>query len=221
MNTGILRRLGIVVSIALGMTTMVAHAEEHGGRPPREGLVLDGLYNHNHYYPRPGYVARSLPRGAIAVRYHGSPYFFHEGAWYRSGRYGFAVVSAPIGAFLPILPPYYSTVWFGGVPYYYADDVYYVRDTSQNGYVVAAPPEGVEAATDNSSDDLFTYPKSNQSTEQQSTDRYECHHWASEQTGFDPTQPLGGVSSAQVDSKRADYRRAQIACLEGRGYSVK
>jgi hypothetical protein len=32
---------------------------------------------------------------------------------------------------------------------------------------------------------------------------------------------LGGVEESQAASKRADYQRAQTACLEARGYSVK
>ncbi len=35
----------------------------------------------------------------------------------------------------------------------------------------------------------FLYPKKGQSAEQQSTDKYECHQWAVEQTGFDPMNP--------------------------------
>jgi hypothetical protein len=69
--------------------------------------------------------------------------------------------------------------------------------------------------------DLFIYPKNGQSEEQQSKDRYECHSWAASQSGFDPTQPLGGVEESQAAVKRADYQRAQTACLEARGYSVK
>jgi YMGG-like Gly-zipper len=34
--------------------------------------------------------------------------------------------------------------------------------------------------------DLMIYPKNNQSAEQQSKDKYECHDWAVKQTGFDP-----------------------------------
>jgi hypothetical protein len=48
-------------------------------------------------------------------------------------------------------------------------------------------------------------------------DKFECHRWAAGQTGFDPTQVGGG----SAPGKRADYFRAQAACLEGRGYSVK
>ena len=36
--------------------------------------------------------------------------------------------------------------------------------------------------------DLFIYPQRGQSPEQQNRDRYECHGWAVQQTGFDPTR---------------------------------
>jgi Glycine zipper len=36
---------------------------------------------------------------------------------------------------------------------------------------------------------LFIYPSKGQSPEQQNRDRYECHTWAVQQTGFDPTAP--------------------------------
>jgi hypothetical protein len=206
----------------LGIVGMSAHADDRGGhRPSKAGWVLDGRYSHNRYYPPAGYVARSVPRGGVTVRHGGAPYYFHEGVWYRSGAFGFAVVTAPVGAFVPFLPPFYSTVWFGGVPYYYADAAYYLRDPDRNGYVVISPPAGAPANTQDGDDDLFTYPKNGQSREQQATDRYECHRWAADQTGFDPTQPQGGVDASQSAGKRAAYRRAEIACLEERGYSVK
>ena len=66
--------------------------------------------------------------------------------------------------------------------------------------------------------DLIAYPKNGQSDAQQSKDKYECHHWAVGQTGFDPTQ---GATTSATPGKRTDYMRAQAACLEGRGYSVK
>jgi hypothetical protein len=37
--------------------------------------------------------------------------------------------------------------------------------------------------------EMFIYPARGQSPEQQSRDRYECHNWAVQQTGFDPTAP--------------------------------
>jgi YMGG-like Gly-zipper len=35
--------------------------------------------------------------------------------------------------------------------------------------------------------ELYIYPNKGQSQEQQSRDRYECHVWAVQQTGYDPT----------------------------------
>lgn len=35
--------------------------------------------------------------------------------------------------------------------------------------------------------DIFVYPNSGQNAEQQSQDRYECHVWAANQSGFDPS----------------------------------
>ena len=36
---------------------------------------------------------------------------------------------------------------------------------------------------------LFIYPQQGQSAEQQSKDRFECHNWAVQQSGFNPTNP--------------------------------
>ena len=36
--------------------------------------------------------------------------------------------------------------------------------------------------------ELYIYPNKGQSQEQQSRDRYECHRWAVQQTGYDPTK---------------------------------
>src|SRR5215510_7703574 len=37
---------------------------------------------------------------------------------------------------------------------------------------------------------LFIYPQRGQSAQQQQQDRFECHQWAVQQTGFDPTMPM-------------------------------
>jgi hypothetical protein len=63
-------------------------------------------------------------------------------------------------------------------------------------------------------------PKNGQSLQQQASDRYACHSWAKNQTGFDPTRPGGGVAQSEEASRRSEYRRAISACLEGRGYTV-
>jgi hypothetical protein len=217
-----------VLSSACGLMS-VAHADPRDQRSRRDE-VLDHRYNHDHYYPARGSYVRALPGGYYSSNYRGSPYYFHGGVWYRSNGPRYVVVRPPIGISIGILPPFYSTVYFGGVPYYYADDVYYRWYPEQRAYVVTDPPEGVESSTSGpsgggapapSSNDLFIYPKNGQSEQQQATDRYECHAWAKKQTGFDPTQPLGGVDESQSANKRADYQRAEGACLEARGYTVK
>ena len=44
----------------------------------------------------------------------------------------------PVGVVVPVLPAGYTTVYTAGVPYYYANDVYYVQQPG--GYAVAEPP---------------------------------------------------------------------------------
>jgi hypothetical protein len=125
------------------------------------------------------------------------------------------------GLYFATLPLYYSTLWWDGIPYYYADDTYYRYDGSVRQYETVTPPEGLQnqvAAQQPAGTDLIAYPKNGQSDAQQSQDKYECHHWATTQSGFDPTQ---GATAGATANKRSDYMRAQAACLEGRGYSVK
>ena len=183
-----------------------------------DGMHMDGRFAHNQFYHDPGYSVRGVPRGAYEIHHGGQSYWYHGGEWYRhDGRFS-VVIGAPIGAFVPVLPPFYSTVWWGGVPYYYADDTYYTWDAPENQYQVVAPPSGIESGgstTTPSSDKVFIYPKEGQSAEQQSKDQYECHRFGVEQSGFDPTVAGGDAG------KRSDYQRADAACLEGRGYTVK
>jgi Family of unknown function (DUF6515) len=211
-----------------GLPGSQAHAGGHDRRDDRphdsRGYVYDGRYNHNHYYPPRGYAVGALPRGYVTVNFRGGPYYYHQGVWYRSGGGRFVVVRPAVGLYVPFLPPFYTTVWFGGLPFYYADDVYYAWRPERREYVVVDPPNGASASTvapSEQSSDLFIYPKNGQSEEQQSKDKYECHSWAASQSGFDPTQPLGGVPDSQATARRQDYQRARQACLEARGYSVK
>lgn len=45
-------------------------------------------------------------------------------------------------------------------------------------------------------DDLFMYPAQGQSQEQQNKDRSDCNSWAIQQSGFDPSRPVGQGSTA-------------------------
>jgi len=212
--------LALVAAAACFGAVITAQAANRDER----GYVYDNRFNHNRYYPQPGYVVGALPRGYLSVPWEGSSYFFYGGTWYRPYGPRYVVVGPPRGIRIPMLPPDYTTVWIGGTAYYYADGTYYLWEPAQQGYVVTTAPRSAEAAATTTSpagEQLFAYPKNGQSETQQSTDRYECHDWARGQTSYDPTKPLGGVDAGQTAGKRADYLRAQKACLEARGYSVR
>ncbi|MGH7119101.1 MAG: DUF6515 family protein [Acetobacteraceae bacterium] len=208
--------------------------ENHGppgfrDRPKdRDHDYFDDRYNHGRYYPRRGAVVRVLPFGYRPFYYQRRPYFFVGGVWYLTGPGGYIVTAPPPGLVVSILPPFYTTLWLGGQQYYYADDVYYRWNQGVSAYVVVTPPAADVAETStppppekqNPDDQLYIYPANGQSEQQQAQDRYDCYSWAKSQTGFDPTQPGGGVSADDNTDKHQQYRRAMTACLTARGYSV-
>jgi hypothetical protein len=199
------------------------HERPHSFTEARGALVIDSHHGHDRFYPRVGAVVPSLGPGYFTTRFRGVPYYFHEGSWYRSRGRSFVVVQPPIGAFVTVLPPFYTTLMFGGIPYYYADNVYYRWDAVSNGYLVSQPPQNAESvdAASGSANQVFVYPKNAQSAEQQAKDRYECYRWAADQSGFDPTRVGNGTGDHAGNATREAYERAQAACLEARGYSVK
>ena len=116
------------------------------------------------YYARGGYGRVGNFRGSYYA-----PGRFARGGYYRGG--GF--YGARFSWFLPILPALYATYWFGGIPYYYANDAYYTWNPGYNGYVATDPPVGSADSYDDSaaaaSDgappanaDLYIYSKNGQ-----------------------------------------------------------
>jgi hypothetical protein len=79
---------------------------------------------------------------------------------------------------------------------------------SDGSAATVAPAAGDGGAGAGAAGQIFMYPKNGQSAEQQATDKAECQQWAEQQAG-------------QVAQNGSDYRRAMIACVEGRGYSAK
>lgn len=242
-NSGKWCRVMLVACMALATTSVTLaqhrdddrhydnrHVDRHDDRHdvgPHEHF--DNRYAHNHAYYDRGYVVRVRPVNGYAINRGRDRYWYDRGVWYRQGRASWVVVGAPFGAFVTVLPPFYSTIWFGGIPYYYANDTYYAWRANRNSYEVVDPPAGIDSqgttqAPANpapANDNLFVYPKNGQSADQQSKDRYECHRYAADQTGFDPTESGGGVPADVAASKRSDYHRAETACLDARGYSVR
>jgi hypothetical protein len=66
---------------------------------------------------------------------------------------------------------------------------------------------------------LFIYPSQGQSPQQQSRDQYECHTWAVQQTGFDPTGPQAQAPPppppAQGGVVRGGARGAAVGAIGG------
>jgi hypothetical protein len=168
--------------------------------------------------------------GAYGGRYYGA-----RGGYGYYGGLGWGALG--YGLFFATLPLYYSTFWWNSLPYYYSDANYYTWNSGAGEYETIRPPPEVESqnvTSEPSATDVFVYPKNGQNAEQQALDRFECHRWATEQSGFDPSQP-GGVpatastpaagtmpaAAVEAPTNRQDYLRAQAACLEARGYSVK
>ncbi len=156
----------------------------------------------------------------------GGGYGWYSGGYYGgSGGFGYGLLFAT-------LPLYCETYWWGGVPYYYADDNYYQWNDSAGAYETVRPPPGVvdQVQTQARPRELFIFPEAGQSNEQLARDREDCHRWAVAQVGFDPRVPAVGAagtpanSSPSADSmaaKRMDYLRADGACLIGRNYTVE
>jgi hypothetical protein len=133
--------------------------------------------------------------------------------WGGYGGYG-GVGWLGYGLFFTALPYAYATYWWDGVPYYYADDNYYLWDGSANEYETVQPPAQVvdqataAGQTDPSQSELFAYPMNGQSATQQAKDRSDCQQWAAGQAKAQP-------------ANQDDYLRAESACLSGKGYSVR
>jgi hypothetical protein len=187
---------------------------------------LDSRHGHNRSYIDHGVVVNQTPRDAVVVRKGSTRYWFDRGVWYRPTGDRYSVVAAPIGVFVRVLPSSYTTLRIRGLPYYYANDTYYLWREDNQAYEVVETPPGADAATVDAptppgGDGLFVYPNNAQTQEQQARDRYQCHLWSTQQTGFDPSADSANVSPQQTREKRADYLRAMSACLTGRGYTVR
>lgn len=175
--------------------------------------------NHNRRHHRIGHQVRTLPRRHSHFISNNHSYYYGDGFFYRPNNLGFVVVGAPYGFRLSVLPWGYATFHLSTNRYHYVNDTYYRWYPETQDYAVVAEPEGATDALHQASivaaSPLYIYPTEGQNEEQRDQDRFECHLWAVEETGFDP-------SYSEPDKQaNGNYSRAITACLEGRGYSVK
>jgi hypothetical protein len=191
------------------------HGGYYGG-----GRYWGGGYWHGGYWPyawyRPGWAwfYPILPIGYATFWWSGVPYYYWNNLYYtwNPGYNGYVVTDPP-----PLA---------GGGTY---DDS---APADASGVTAAPPPAGYQPSaapgpagggpaggagpTTGVGSDVYVYPRNGQSEQQTNTDRYECHSWAANQTGFDPTRSAQGGTGTLPD-----YRRAMIACLDARGYSAR
>jgi uncharacterized protein DUF6515 len=191
------------------------------------GWILDQRYHHDRYYPPIETAVVRLPVNYRDAWFEGQHNWFSGGVWYRAAGPQFVVAMPPIGLAVSFLPDVYTTVWAGSVPYYYANHVYYQWRPVTHDYVVVAPTEAsvttVPTAAAPIGTDIFAYPKNGQSEEQQARDRYECYRWAISQSGYDPATPSSASTATRLqdpEQQHAAYRRADIVCLDARGYAA-
>lgn len=216
------------------------------GSHPYAGSTFASGFHGSHYGGRPSY---GYPGGG-AYGHGYSTGAFWGGGWWHGGYWPRAYYGPGFAWFLPVLPLAYATYWYGGVPYYYANDVYYTWNPDYDGYVATdpppvaypdgsgsqsyeSPPPGAPGQpppgqqpppsqqlppgespmrppssggpSADSGAQIFMYPLNGQSEAQQSIDKRECQQWAATQAGA---------------ANAGDYRRAMLACVQGRGYSA-
>ncbi|CAM3700861.1 hypothetical protein CCOS865_00711 [Pseudomonas reidholzensis] len=167
---------------------------------------------------RPGHAVERFPDRYWKVPYRGQDYFYSGGYWYRPNGPGYVVVRPPYGVRVNYLPSYAREVWLSGALFFLVADTYYQYQADSREYVVVNPPVNVPVQPPQASAgyDVIAYPAYGQTPQQQDQDRYQCHRWAVEQTGFDPAQATYAPPANVADN----YRRAMGACLSGRGYSI-
>ena len=108
--------VGLLLSCAAVPVWADRGIKQDPGYYKERGYVLDKRYQHNHYYPPHGHVIDALPHNHHVVTHHGAHYYYHGGVWYRPYGPRFIVGLPPFGVVVPILPPYYTTLWVGGIP---------------------------------------------------------------------------------------------------------
>jgi hypothetical protein len=202
-----LATLAALISIGLGSSGFaVAHGANGGNGSAGHGAGFHSSGSgHGHGHHRGGGHGE-----------HGS-----GGGLYRFGEHGGWIIPGH-GFYFASIPSYCKLVYWEGVPYYYADDLYYEWNGTAGAYQQVQPPAGLAEQIDaHAPAELFVFPNGDQTNEQVKRDSEACHDWAVQQAGFDPNAAPRTEASDRSAAKRANYLRADEACLEARDYTVE
>ena len=211
----------LIVGLLLITLTGVAEARQDGHSRNRHYRHDHGYDHHRPYrkYPAIGHRVSLLPAAYLALTFAGLNYYYNSGTYYQRAGHEYVVVRPPSGIAVNVLPAGYHSIYHGRHRYYSANDVFYRWDDFHRTYVVvdAPTPLATPASTLTSVTEQYVYPKQGQNRNQTSRDRYECYLWAADQTGVEPAQ----VNDADSVNDMENYQRANSACLQARGYSVR
>ncbi|HLY53273.1 MAG TPA: hypothetical protein VKQ31_09720 [Steroidobacteraceae bacterium] len=222
------RFAGLTATVVLAAIS-VASAGPGGGGGHGGGHGSGGGHgffgSHSGHGGRGAYGWRNDGRGGYGWRGYG------RGYGSRGGYYGCCGWGWGLGFYVPFLPWYYDTYWWGEVPYYYADGNYYLWDSDAGAYETVEPPQTLTHSPPIGSSpvqgapvvspQLFAYPKAGQSEAQQKQDKEECARWAAGQSGASAPVTPAQPGKADAGSDPQAYLRAEAACLEARNYSVR
>lgn len=115
-----------------------------GGRPrpgPGPGPMRPGADPADIFSPPGRPVEKPQESRGASISFRGTRYFVSEGQWFEQKGRRLVAIEPPAGVLVRDLPKGHSMHWIGGVPYFYADGLYYVwREGSRRYEILQSPP---------------------------------------------------------------------------------
>jgi hypothetical protein len=149
-------------AMLLAVAAARVHAAEGGFRqpmvPPGEqrsqtvervrGQVRDRVAERDRDDDRDRHRTPQQDASSTVINYRGMRLVFSDGNWYRQEGDDLVATRPPSGMMVRELPAEHALRWVAGVPYFYANGLYYVWRERQKQYeVLQEPPAGSEPAT--------------------------------------------------------------------------
>jgi hypothetical protein len=109
--------------------------------PSRPGAIRSGPDPSGIFSPPGGGPEDSRERRGASISYRGTRYLVSDGQWFEQRGSRLIAVEAPAGVMVRDLPDGYSMRWIDGVPYFYADGLYYIwREGVRRYEILQYPP---------------------------------------------------------------------------------